>query len=293
MIMPKLAVKASGHGGRGYKHPLTGSLVPSVTTVLKKLDKPALLQWCVDNTAAFAVANIDALLNRTEEQGYGFLRWYWKRDPLAGDRNDIRNASNGVLNDAAELGTMLHDWIAADHGVGNYPDVTDAPPFFWELVNQWDVFCQEHDVQPILTETTFWSHCYGYAGTCDGLWMIDGVPTLIDVKTSRNTWDEHRMQLAALGACDTMLIEATDGHWVEEPIPAFSQYALLQVRPSDYDKHGNPMDPFYELHTIPDAEIPAHFDAFLGLLQVSHAQNKLKEIRNSVLDSNITEGGKD
>lgn len=294
MTAPKLRVRSSGHGGSGYRHPLTGDVVPGVTTVLKRLDKPALLQWAVDNTAAFAVANIDALLNRTEEQGYGFLRWYWKRDPLAGDRDDIRNASNGVLNDAAELGTMIHDWIAADHGFGNYPDVTDAPTYFWEMVNQWDLFKQEHDVQPILTETTLWSHCYNYAGTCDGLWMIDGVPTLIDVKSSRNTWDEHRMQLAALGACDTMLIEAADGHWIEEPIPAFSEYALLQIRPSDYDKYGNPMDPFCKLHKVPSEELDALFDQFLGLLQVSHAQNRLKEIRkNIVVDSNLTEGGKD
>lgn len=287
MTAPKLRVRSSGHGGSGYKHPLTGAVVPGVTTVLKRLDKPALLQWAVDNTAAFAVSNIDALLNRTEEQGYGFLRWYWKRDALDGDRTDIRNASNGILNDAAELGTMLHDWAAADHGFGSYPDTSNAPPYFWELVAQWDLFNQEHDVQPILTETTLWSHCYGYAGTCDGLWLIDGVPTLLDIKTSRNTWDEHRMQLAALGACETMLREVTEDHWIEEPIPAFSQYMLLQIRPSDFDKHGATMEPYYKLHVIDPLELDQLFDQFLGLLQVSHAQNKLKEIRKSVLDSSI------
>ena len=106
---PKLRVRSSGHGGSGYKHPHTGDVVPGVTTVLKRLDKPGVLQWAVDNTAAYAVANVDGLLNRTEEQGFGFLRWYWKRDPLKGDLSDIRNYSDGVLNDAAELGTMMHD----------------------------------------------------------------------------------------------------------------------------------------------------------------------------------------
>ena len=278
---PNLRVRSSGNGGSGYKHPLTGDVVPGVTTVLKKLDKPAIAQWAVDNTAAFAVANIDALLNRTEEQGYGFLRWYWKRDPLTGDLSDIRNWSNGVLNDAAELGTLVHDWIAADHGACPYPDVTDAPQFFWEMVNEWDKFKQAHEVVPLHTEVTLWSHEYGYAGTADAFWLVDGVPMLIDVKTSRNTWDEHYMQLAALGACDALLLEPTDGHWVEDVVPSFSGYALLHLRPSDTDNQGAPMEPFCKLKVVDHDEIPEHFEAYLGLLKVSHSQNKVKEIRKA------------
>lgn len=287
MTQPKLRVASSGHGGSGYKHPVTGQVVPGVTTVLKKLDKPALIQWAVDNTAAFAVANIDALLSRTEEQGYGFLRWYWKRDPLKSDDGDIRNYSNGVLNDAAELGTMFHDYVAADHGEGWYPDTRNAPDHFWELVEQWKLFNERHNIQPLHSEVTFWSHTYGYAGTADGVWMIDGVPCLIDLKTSRNTWDEHRMQLVALGACDVMLVER-DGEWVEEAMPPFSEYRLIHIRPSDTDKNGNPMDPFAKIVEISHDETDALFEQFLGLLKISHAQNELKRIRkNSVLDSDI------
>lgn len=284
---PKLRVRSSGHGGSGYKHPHTGDIVPGVTTVLKKLDKPAIAQWAVDNTAAYAVANIDALLSRTEEQGYGFLRWYWKRDALTGDSSDIRNYSNGVLNDAAELGSLIHDWIAADHGACPYPDVADAPEYFWEMVDQWDVWKAEHDVVPIHTEVTLWSHQYGYAGTADAFWQVDGVPTLLDIKSSRNTWDEHYMQLAALGACDSMLLEPTDGHWVEDVVPSFSQYALLHIRPSDTDAQGYPMDGFCKFKVVDHDEIPEHFEAFLGLLKVSHSQNKIKEIRKQ--NANVSE----
>jgi hypothetical protein len=252
--------------------------VPGVTTVLKKLDKPGVLQWAVDNTSAYAVANIDALMNRTEEQGFGFLRWYWKRDPLASDEQDIRNYSAGVLNDAAELGTMVHDWIAAEHDDSPYPDVTLAPPYFWEMIAQWDAWKSEHDIKPILTETTLWSHQYGYAGTADGLWEIDGVRTLIDVKTSRNVWDEHFMQLSALGACDAMLIES-DNSWSEVEVPGFSQYALLHIRPTDTKKNGEHMEPFCRLEVVDMEEIPLHFEAFLGLLAVSDAQNKVREHR--------------
>ncbi len=275
---PKLRVRSSGHGGSGYKHPLTGDVVPGVTTVLKKLDKPGVLQWAVDNTSAYAVANIDALLSRTEEQGFGFLRWYWKRDPLSSDDADIRNYSNGVLRDAAELGTNLHDWVAADNSDDPYPDVSLAPEYFWQMVAEWDKWKTEHTFEPLMTETTFWSHQYGYAGTADGLWIVDGVPTLVDVKTSRNVWDEHFMQLSALGACDVALVEE-DGEWKEVEIPPFSQYALLHVRPEDTDKNGNYMPAFCRLEVVDMEEIPLHFEAFLGLLAVSEAQNKVRKHR--------------
>jgi hypothetical protein len=278
MTAPKLRVRSSGHGGSGYKHPLNGNIVPGVTTVLKKLDKPGIVQWAVDNTSAYAVANIDSLLNRTEEQGFGFLRWYWKRDPLASDQDDIRNYSAGVLNDAANLGTLMHDWIAAEHDELPYPDVSLAPEYFWQMVAQWDEWKTQHEIEPLMTETTLWSHQYGYAGTADGLWMIDGVPTMLDIKTSRNVWDEHFMQLSALGACEVAVIES-DNEWVEIDIPAFSQYALLHIRPEDTTKHGEYMEPFCRLEVVDMEEIPLHFEAFLGLLAVSEAQNRVREHR--------------
>lgn len=276
---PKLRIRSSGYGGSGYKHPLNGDVVPGVTTILKKLDKPGVTQWAVDNTSAYAVANLDALASRTEEQGYGFLRWYWKRDPLQSDDQDIRNYSNGVLRDAANLGTLMHDWVAADHGAQPYPDVSGAPPYFWEMVAEWDKWSEQTDVEPVFTEVTFWSEKHGYAGTADGLWMIGGVPMLIDVKTSRNVWDEHMMQLAALGECDYALMQDDKGEWLQLPIPEFHEYALLHIRPNDTDKHGEPMSSFCRLEMLDKREMGLHFDAFLGLLAVADAQNTIRELR--------------
>lgn len=277
---PKLRVRASGYGGSGYKHPNTGALVPGVTTVLKNLNKPGIVQWAVDNTAAYAVANIDGLLNRTEEQGYGFLRWYWKRDPLKGDLADIRNYSNGVLDDSADLGTLLHDWVAADHGACPYPDVTQAPAFFWEMVEQWDAFKEAHDIEPLHTEVTLWNDENGYAGTADGIWRIDGRTTLVDVKTSRNTWDEHWMQLVALKRCESLLTEV-DGEWIESANIAqeADDCALLHIRPSDFDKNGQDMQPFAQLKKLEPDEEEYLWTSYLGLLAVAHGQSELQSLR--------------
>ena len=279
MTAPKLRVASSGHGGSGYRHPLTKQVVPGVTTVLKMLNKPALLQWAVDQTAAFAVANIDGLLSRTEEQGWGFLRWYWNRDPLKGDTSDIRNFYNGVRDDAANLGTMIHEWIEAEHGGGMYPDTTDAPEFFWQMVNVWNEWVSKHDVKPIVSEGTVWSKEFGYAGTIDGIWEVDGVRYLLDVKSSRNIFDEHRMQLAALGNADVLMVEGEDGTWTEELVPAFDGYAILHIRPQDVDKDGNVLEPYCTLDILDADEMPYHFETFKGLLLASQSQNTLKEKR--------------
>ena len=44
-------------GSRFYEHPVTGSQVPGVTTVIDTLSKPALPRWAAKETATFAVAN--------------------------------------------------------------------------------------------------------------------------------------------------------------------------------------------------------------------------------------------
>ena len=204
MSSPKLRVRASGLGGHGYALPTRLSengkplIVPGVTTVLGALDKSGVVQWSIDNTAAYAVANIDALLNRTEEQGFGFLRWYHKRmkesdfdDPTI----DIRDYSNGVLNDLAELGTLTHEWVEA-HLNGDFePElVRDEQVQMVERFLEWEA---DHDLDVRATEATVFGYDRdgnGWAGTLDGIVGIDSVYTLWDLKTSRRIHKSHYAQ---------------------------------------------------------------------------------------------------
>lgn len=296
MSEPKLARAASGLGGRGYKNPFTGEVVPSVTTALGAIDKPGIRQWIADNTAAYAVANIDHLLNRTEEQGYNFLRWYWNRmkdsdfdDPTV----DIRDYHTGVLNDAAELGTLTHEWIEADLNDWFEPDIFRDEQA--QMIAEYLAWKTEHDIEVACTEATLFGQ--GYAGTVDWIGQIDGVWTLVDNKTSRNTWDEHIAQLAALGAAHTWLREVPAGTpgaqkhektvkgvkqvswWVQDEIPPIQQYAILHVRPDDYNSKGEFVPAFCKLKIVPQAEIDAGWEMFQGALQVRKSQSRLKEVR--------------
>lgn len=46
-------------------------------------------------------------------------------------------------------------------------------------------------------EIVVWNDQYGYAGTVDLLCKIDGVPYIVDIKTSPNLWPEMELQLSA------------------------------------------------------------------------------------------------
>jgi hypothetical protein len=298
--LPELAVKQSGYGGRGYVIPAIGDepfkivtnagvkikgrlgedgnkiVVPSVTTVLKAAAQPGITQWAVDNTAAYAVANIDALLSRSETQGFGFLRWYYSRDPRPLEKGlDLRNYHLGVLNDAAEMGTTIHEWAEADvNPTGIYPDTSTQGEPFWQMVERWNEWYGSNFIVPKYTELTVWNKDEGYAGTLDFLWEINGRLTLGDIKSSRSLWPEHSRQIAALASATHALARNADGEWEEwdwqETMKDVESTGFLHVRPDDVDNQGNDVPSYIEWVEAEDLDL--HYQAFLGCLNIKKAE---------------------
>lgn len=285
MSAPELSTRNSGMGGRGYKHPHTGQVVPSVTTVLKAAATPAITQWAVDQTAAYAVANIDALMNRTEQQGYGFLRWYHSRDPLPLEEGmDLRNYHLGVLHDRADLGTAVHEWIEADLDTNRpFPEIRlEHNEPVAQMVDRWEEYKAEHKIEVLMIEVTVWHAELGYAGTFDLLAYVDGVLTLIDFKTSRGIWDSHKQQLAALRGAATYMAKMPDGSWVEgdwtEYTDQIQKYGLLHIRPDDINAKGEFVPSFIQMDHIPQEHLDVHFKQFVGMLQYRQAELEIKQL---------------
>lgn len=280
MTHPSLAVPNSGYGGRGYKNPVTEDkrIVPSITTVLKAENKPALLQWAVDQTAGYAVANATSLLTHSEDWGFKYLRWFYKRvAPIEGAEVDLHSYYNGVRDDAADMGTAIHEWIQADVvPTLQYPDTTNQGEPFWQMVEAWDKWRTGKEIIPHFTERTVWHDELGYAGTFDGLWQIDGKHALMDIKSSRGLYESTWMQLSALYNAPEVFVPKDDDSYYalkdwQKPV---EEIAVLHIRPEDF-KQGKTVLPFCKWIEMPGSH-ETYFKGFTGLLQYTHAMRELK-----------------
>lgn len=283
MSRPELAqYVGEGEGkGRQYRHPTRLGAdgkplnAPSITTILKLEDKSALIQWAVGLTVDWAVQNWHLLGSRSpaDARKAGLYRW-----------KDVRDSR-------AFVGTGIHDTIEAEHVHSwDYPILDEEQKLIME---EWRKFNEEWIVEPILSEFTVWSCTYDYAGTADGLWKLtnretqESFVTLVDIKTSRNTWPGHFMQTSALKHAE-ILMEKVDktavqdargnwpeGSWAERTMPEFDKLTLLHLRAPEFDEFGTETKPgLHELIEVEDSEI--WFEEFLGYRQVLSAQQKRK-----------------
>lgn len=245
---------------RRYWYPLTPEgedeqYVFSVTTALGMINKPGIPQWYADAVAARVTANPDGLFTRTESEGFNWLRY----------------AGKNVLKDLGEVGDRIHKYAESDLDWSvPAPDVVDERDA--QLREQWHAFRDWHEVEPLHLEVTAWNHTHGYAGTLDGLLYIDGVLTLADIKSARNTWSEHKEQLAALGNCEELLKQVGPHEWERLDMPPFEQYALIRLRPNDLD-----VPAYWELLVFSKEEINDYFGTFLGALQVKKGRELTKK----------------
>lgn len=188
MTSPVLAVKVGS--GRGYQHPITGTVVPSVTTVLGVLDKPALPRWAAKAVAEFAVENKDSWIGLPGDAAVDMLKGSpWRtRDKAAAAGTDAHTYAEQLL-----LGQISVDAPFDPPGLGSAAANVRA-------------ILKKLSPVPICVEGTVWSHKYGYAGSFDGIHMINGKVTLVDLKTSSGVYPDYSIQLAAYKYADVILL---------------------------------------------------------------------------------------
>jgi len=144
----------------------------SVTTVIGVLDKPALVPWAAGMTADAAIRMAKTLQQRTDEV---------KRQ-LVG----ARFARQRGKRSATELGTAVHAACEEYALTGQRPEVDDEVLPFLDRFDEW-----AQEFQPVYqaAELTVYSPRFLYAGTCDAFLSIDGMPLIVDYKTTAKTHD--------------------------------------------------------------------------------------------------------
>lgn len=151
----------------------------SVTTIIGVLEKPALIYWSAEQTALAAVQHHDAW--RAIEQSSGTdeaVKW------LSNARFRKPKGERG----AAELGTAVHAACEEYALSGIYPEVDDEVRPYLEQFDQW---LQHFQPSYQATEVAVYNRSYGYAGTCDAFFAVDGIRAIVDYKSTKKSLDKQ------------------------------------------------------------------------------------------------------
>jgi len=220
----------------------SGKRVPGVTTLIGILNKPALVPWA----------------NNLGLQGINVKDY---------------------VDDKADIGTLDHEMMYVNliNLMSTFPDSN----VLWEEVDENNIpirvkeyytglqieiaqigfkkyldWKERHTIVPIMLEKGLVSEKYQYGGTIDSYCLFDGVPTLIDYKTSKAIWSEYFIQVSAYRQ---LLIEA--GHKVDN-------CAILRVGRNELEG--------FEFCEITQEKLNLSWELFLHCVGIYNLQKKIK-----------------
>ena len=209
-------LRTAGNGWnsrRWYHH--DGMDFPTVTTILKAINKPALVGWAAKSVAEYAAFNIDQI--------YAIA----KDDP-AGAVDLLKGTPWRERDKAASLGSRVHRLLEGD-GEGASPE---EQPY----VDAWAKWLEATGTKVVAQEVPVVSTTLGYGGTVDLIAEVNGNLGILDVKTGKTVADrdgqvylEIALQLAAYACADT--------GWPEGVSAPFDRAAVLHVRPEGVTVH--------------------------------------------------------
>jgi len=202
-----------------------GKSLPGVTTILQVLNKPALMHWAYD----------------------------------CGCKGiDYRKVRDG----RAAIGSLVHDMIECDLLGLPIPNVDKFSPEDLGIAltckNHFDVWRSKQKSFEVLdVELVMADEELGFGGTCDLYYKADGKYTLMDFKTSKACYDEHKAQQGAY----KLLLEK-----LGKPVDEVKLFQLNELKTG--------------VVTIPNNLVPLYTNIFLGALGVYKAQRALDIVTN-------------
>jgi len=172
----------------------------SVTTIIGVLDKPALVQWAANETAACALREQGAWRAIAEASGDQEAQRWLASARYRGMKGKLAASALGtvvhaiceqyVLDGARPDRPFVEKVVSAEMGEGAKPAQVAAEAEFVDImVDQFSAWLDRAQPDYQASELTVFSPRYAYAGTCDGFFTIDGTRLIFDLKTSRESRD--------------------------------------------------------------------------------------------------------
>lgn len=168
--------------------------------------------------------------------------------------------STKYVDQTAQIGTLAHEMVQQHLG-GPRVEVQDYSPAQVDKAEnallkffEWE---KGHRLETLLIEEQMVSETCRYGGSVDWYGRLDGVPTLVDFKTSKSIHDGHRIQVSAYR---NLLQE--NGHPVDRVV-------LLRIGRTD--------DEGFEALHLSDRELAVRWNMFRHLVETWWLEKGLKE----------------
>jgi len=159
--------------------------LPSVTTIINILDKPALLFWHVKQTVAYIGQHLPELRaeDLTKEKALEIL-------------GKAKEYAKELAQEQADIGKKIHDLIHL-HLLGEKIDLSVEDEKVQAGFLAFLSWLNEHEFEPLAMEKIIYHPEYMYAGKLDVAGILDGELAIMDWKSSNGIYLEHYLQLSA------------------------------------------------------------------------------------------------
>lgn len=214
--------------------------VDGVTSILKILDKPALIPWAVNQAVGYVDKNLPVGVALDELQKKQLL-------------DEAKKIYRKTASDAADLGTLTHEWCEK-WIKGMNPDMP-TNEILRQNAENFVKWATERKVDFKASERKVYSKKHDYCGTADIFGRIDGKAFVGDIKTSSGIYDEMLLQISAYSGA------------VEEEFGEGADVGII-IR---CGKDGS-----FEIKEWSREELEGAFKAFLGTLEVYRFLKNLK-----------------
>lgn len=219
-VGPRNAYTDKDSGLRFYRW--QGRDLPSVTSVRRMAGLPfGLHHWTVSQVITAAM---EAAGGIAERLGSG--------DPAMEQviRSELRSAATAERDRAADLGTAVHDAIAAGR------DLEDMPEELRPRARQFKAWLALSGAQLLASEFQVFNLTEGYAGTVDALVRLrDGRVFVVDYKTGKGLYSDHALQVVAYAQAELVGADDRIDDTLTELLGQVSGLALLHLTDDQWE----------------------------------------------------------
>ena len=174
--------------GASRVYEVDGKKLPSVTSILSIISKPALIPWA----AKMAAEKYTELIRAGEVGDFAALLAVY-RDDLPAMEKEATAAPRQKMEAAADVGTRVHDYIECLNTGQPLPPVDEEME---PCLSAYDAWVSAHHLKIVQREMMV--HTEAYAGTLDALAVNEDLQSvIIDYKTSNGIYDETALQVSA------------------------------------------------------------------------------------------------